>query len=283
MSNSTDDTTGSPGPKPSPWAIWQQFMRQQRWIPFVLPFAVFILSGYLQPSVPGKPAVEATSPLAASEMPVSEPAAGTEFWLRFGYPLGYTLRIGLTGIAVLLVCPVWLRISWRCTKWAIVIGLVGGLLWIGICRLRLADQLLTLVGLGDWTSFGDRPAFDPYGTLGDWPIVMVAFLAVRLAGLAVIVPLVEEFFLRGFLMRFIERAEWWTLELGTVGTKGAMTATVYGVLAHPAEPVAAAVWFSLITWLYARTRSIWDCVVAHAVTNAMLGAYILTFRDWTLW
>jgi len=84
-------------------------------------------------------------------------------------------------------------------------------------------------------------------------------------------------------MRFIERAEWWTLELGTVGTKGAMTATVYGVLAHPAEPVAAAVWFSLITWLYARTRSIWDCVIAHAVTNAMLGAYILTFRDWTLW
>ena len=44
---------------------------------------------------------------------------------------------------------------------------------------------------------------------------------------------------------------------------------------HPAELLAAAVWFSLVTWLMLRTPSIWDCVVAHATTNLLLGLYVV--------
>ena len=35
--------------------------------------------------------------------------------------------------------------------------------------------------------------------------------------------------------------------------------------------------------LYARTRNLWDCVAAHAITNGMLGVYIVLWQDWTLW
>ena len=52
------------------------------------------------------------------------------------------------------------------------------------------------------------------------------------------------------------------------------------VLLHPAEMVAAAVWFSMVTWLMLRTRNIWDCVAAHAVTNLLLGAYVVTTGEW---
>jgi len=52
------------------------------------------------------------------------------------------------------------------------------------------------------------------------------------------------------------------------------------VLLHPAEMVAAAVWFSLVTWLMLRTRNIWDCVAAHAVTNLLLGIYVVTTGEW---
>lgn len=282
MKNSVKDTRPHAF-LPSLWAAWQRLLQQHYWLPFVLPFAVYILSGYAQPSVPAKPEVETGVAATSSERPVTEPASDAELWHTFGYPAGYTFRIALTGIALLLVLPSWPRRSWRHRWWASVFGLAGGLLWVGVCRLRLADHAFIFLGLEDWTSFGDRPAFDPYGVLGEWPALLVAFLALRLTGLAVIVPLVEEFFLRGFLMRFIEKAEWWTIPLGSVNWKGAVTATVYGILAHPAEPVAAALWFSLITWLYARTRNIWACVLAHAVTNAFLGAYILAFREWTLW
>jgi CAAX prenyl protease-like protein len=117
----------------------------------------------------------------------------------------------------------------------------------------------------------------------DSTLTLVAFLVVRFLGLAAVVPLIEEFFLRGFLMRFFTQAEWWTVPLGSVSVGSAALATVYGVLAHPAEPIAAAVWFTMITLLYVRTRNLWDCVLAHAITNAMLGVYVLVWKDWTLW
>ena len=41
------------------------------------------------------------------------------------------------------------------------------------------------------------------------------------------------------------------------------------ILMHPQEAVAALVWFSAVTWLMTRTCSIWDCILAHAVTNLL--------------
>ena len=273
----------SPPAKPTFAAFWTRLLQRHRWLPFVLPFAVFILSGFLEPAVSAGPAAEESSALTAAESSSAEPTQRDDGHVRWGYPLAYTLRIALTGLAILLVLPSWRAIPWRCSWLAVAFGLFGGLLWIGICRLKIEDTVLTLVGLGDWTTVGDRPQFDPYEALGATPALMVAFLTVRLVGLTLLVPLIEEFFLRGFLIRFIEKPDWWTIELGSVGRKAAITATLYGVLAHPAEPLAAALWFSLITLLYVRTRNIWDCVVAHGVTNGMMGLYILAYRDWTLW
>jgi membrane protease YdiL (CAAX protease family) len=47
--------------------------------------------------------------------------------------------------------------------------------------------------------------------------------------------------------------------------------------------LAAIVWFSMVTWLYTRTHSIWDCVLAHATTNLLLGLYIVNTGAWELW
>jgi hypothetical protein len=46
--------------------------------------------------------------------------------------------------------------------------------------------------------------------------------------------------------------------------------------------LAALVWFSLVTLLMVRTRSMWDCVVAHAVTNLLLGIYVVYSGSWAL-
>jgi hypothetical protein len=59
--------------------------------------------------------------------------------------------------------------------------------------------------------------------------------------------------------------------------------TAVPMLMHPAEMVAAAVWFSLVTWLMVRTKNIWDCVAAHAVTNLLLGIFVVTYGQWQLW
>lgn len=286
--NSNPSTSSDPAQRAA-GSAWREKLHRHPWLPFVLPFAVFMLTGVLEPSLEseeGSPqaAVNSTADSAADEAAAKETAEPrAEKPVGLSYPQAYTLRIALTGFAVLLVLPSWRAIPGRYSRWALMVGLGGGLLWIGICQLHLADRLLVQLGLEQWTSWGDRPGFNPFDAFGDSPAIMVGFLAIRIAGLALIVPLIEEFFLRGFLMRFIEKPDWWTIDPGTVTGKSAVTATIYGVLAHPAEPLAAAVWFSLITLLHARTGRIWNCVIAHAATNALLGLYILTFRDWALW
>jgi len=32
-----------------------------------------------------------------------------------------------------------------------------------------------------------------------------------------------------------------------------------------------------------RTRNVWDCVAAHAITNAILGIYVVAYGQWPLW
>ena len=49
------------------------------------------------------------------------------------------------------------------------------------------------------------------------------------------------------------------------------------------EALAAIAWFSLVTWLVNRTGKFWDAVVAHAVTNLLLGIYVCTYSQWQLW
>jgi CAAX prenyl protease-like protein len=250
-----------------------------------LPFVVFMLFGLLEPHSPGTPpdaGKVASEPPAdtATEAEAPPPRAPV-----LSYPLAYTLRIAATCLAIVLVWPAWRQVPWKATgAWWLVAGLVGGLLWIGLCQLALEDRVLQAIGLGAWSGSGGRAAYNPLEALSQTPLAMAAFLAVRFLGLVVLVPLLEEFFARGFLMRFAEKADWWTVPWGEFTWKGAILVTAYGVLAHPqGEMLAAAVWFTLITLLYARTRSLWDCILAHAVTNAMLGIYVMASGQWSLW
>ncbi len=128
---------------------------------------------------------------------------------------------------------------------------------------------------------GSRSAFNPFEQLAGQPALAWTFLAVRFLGLVAVVPLIEEFFLRGFIMRFVMERDWWNVPFGTASRLAIVLGTVVPMLSHP-ELLAAAVWFSLITWLMLRTRNIWDCVVAHAITNLILGIYVVASWNWWL-
>jgi uncharacterized protein len=256
------------------------------WLVYVLPLVVYLLMGALGADRPA-PATAVEKPSAEdrarSVAPPSGEAAKEAELRRSSYPWAYTLQLAATICAMLLVAPGYTAVPWGMTRLAVIVGVAGGVLWVVVCRAGLEVRWLTALGLADWAGYAARPAFDPLTAFRGAPWDLAVFLVIRFAGLMVIVPVIEEFFVRGFLMRFIAQANWWKIPLGQVTWKMAAVATLYGVLAHPAEWVAAALWFSLITLLYARTRSLWDCVVAHALTNGVLGIYVLAWQDWTLW
>jgi len=180
---------------------------------------------------------------------------------------------------VLLVLPAWGWLPWRLTPWSLVAGVVGVVLWVVVCRLQnawLPASLAEVIGAGE------RSAFNPFDQWPDAGWRAWGFFALRLFGLAVVVPPVEEFFLRGFCMRYVMHRDWWTVPFGKVDAQAVAVSIILPVLMHPAEIFAAALWFGMVTLLMVRTRSIGDCIVAHAVTNLLLGLWVLYSGDWFL-
>ena len=239
------DTAGSP--------------RSSSSLPFVLPLVVFLL-------------IASRYPDFASE---EEPGAilASTYWYVGMIALQVVLAAGL----LVYFRKIYLQhFPFRISLLSVAVGGVGVAIWIGICSLKLEPRVLGLLGF-DFS----RPSFDPF-TLEDSG-VRTAFLFFRILLLAVIVPLIEELFLRGWFVRWVEDPEWENLSLRGLSWKALLAASAYGVLTHPTEAIAAFVWFGLISWLMNRTGNLWDCVVAHAVTNLLLGVYVLIFAQWHLW
>lgn len=99
------------------------------------------------------------------------------------------------------------------------------------------------------------------------PVAAWGFMAIRLLGMVALVPIIEEFFLRGLVMCYVMSDQWWKILFGQVNATAVAADTIVPMLKHSAELIAAAIWFSLVTWLKVRTRSMGDCIFAHAVTN----------------
>jgi hypothetical protein len=249
---------------------WRAAVLQQRpWVTFLLPFLVYMIAGAFDPTpdAPGGKAIGLAIPYSA-------------------YPWLYAGKIALTVAAALFVLPGYRQFPLRLTPLAIVVGVVGGPLWIGLCSLNCEHAyllpLLERCGLGSLIGGAERPAFNPFEQLAGQPAWAWSFMAVRFLGLVAVVPLVEEFFLRGFLMRFLMERDWWKAPFGKADRAAIFVGTAVPMLMHPGELLAAAVWFSMITWLMLRTRNIWDCVAAHALTNLILGVYVVLSGAWRL-
>jgi CAAX prenyl protease-like protein len=241
------------------------WVERRPWLPLVLPFAVYMICGMFEPTE--------AKPFALGPVVIDYAA----------YPQVYTVKILLTMAAVAAVWPGYRQFPFRVTLLAPVVGAVGVVLWIGITKLELETSVLGPLGLDSILGLGERAAFDPLEQLGDRPLWAYGFLAIRFWGLVAVVPLVEEFFLRAFVMRFVIDAQWAKIPFGTLTPTAIVVGTLFGMLTHPGELFAAAAWFTLITWLMFATRSIWDCVVAHGVTNLLLGMWVVTTGDWKLW
>jgi len=253
LTNNDDSLTDS--------SVRRRLLEQYPLIAFLLPMIMFSLVGTLE---------------------VTERSGATLFGLiRYEhYPVVYTFKILFTTLALVFVWPAYGVFRLRVSPLAVGVGVVGVILWVGLVHLGL-EQMLPI---GWLTGQGERVAYNPLEELGHRPFLAYAFLAVRFFGLAVVIALAEEMFLRGFLIRYVESADRWSsLPIGQASWLALIVGTVFPMVTHPRELFAALVWFSLVSWLMLRTRNIWDCVTAHMVTNFLLGIYIIYSGHWQLW
>jgi CAAX prenyl protease-like protein len=148
----------------------------------------------------------------------------------------------------------------------IVVGVVVFVLWINLDApiLRLGDP-----------SASFKPV-DAQGGL-DWPLI-----AVRLVGAALLVPVMEELFWRSFLMRWIDRPQFETVVPQQVTLKAIVLSTFVFMLAHTLW-LAAIIAGLAYALLFVRTGRLWVPVISHAVTNGVLGVWVVMTGRWEFW
>ncbi len=199
------------------------------------------------------------------------------------YWLGYALTAGSSLAAfVWLVDPDFRRQLLRVHRrvWpGILVGIVGIALWIVLSHGHLEAKLANY--LPSFLQPSERVGFNPWEQL-DGQLGIAAFITVRVLGIAIVVPLVEELFWRGFLLRWLIDADWQKVPVGTFTWPSCLGVTALFTLAHP-EWLAAAVYCLLINALLYWKKDLWQCVVAHAVSNLLLAIYVLQSDNWWLW
>ncbi len=131
-----------------------------------------------------------------------------------------------------------------------------------------------------WMRLGEATAgFRPVDSGGNlvWPLVTA-----RWVGAALVVPVMEELFWRSFLMRWIEAPQFEAVDPGRVGLRAVVLSTFVFMLAHPFWLSAVLAGF-VYAWLYIRNGRLWSAVIAHGVTNGLLGFWVVLSGNWGFW
>ena len=133
---------------------------------------------------------------------------------------------------------------------------------------------------GLYPLLGSRAVFDPFRELNGFHAY--AWIAFRLVGAAVIVPIAEEFFWRGFLIRWLVNADFRSVRLGTFTWFSFLATSILFASEHD-RWLAGLIAGMAYNGLYYRTRSLKACILAHGATNLGLGIYVLASSQWRFW
>ncbi len=126
----------------------------------------------------------------------------------------------------------------------------------------------------------DALPFDPFEKLS--PAQAYAWIAIRLFGASVVVPIMEELFWRGFIIRWIINADFRRVNIGRFTWTSFITTSVLFGLEHNrwCVGILAGVLYNLLLY---RTKSLYACIIAHGITNLGLGVYVITAHQWAFW
>ncbi len=110
-----------------------------------------------------------------------------------------------------------------------------------------------------------------------------AVLFFRTVRAVVIVPVIEELFWRAWLMRWLISPRFEDVPLGTWSAQSFWIVAVLFASEHGSYWDVGLAAGIIYNWWMLRTKSLGDLILAHAVTNGCLCAYVIAFGKWEYW
>lgn len=215
------------------------------WIPYVLPFAIFLAFLALQDQVPIRPDIELPARL------------------------------------IILTAVLWIFsrdvIDLRSTQLlaSTLLGVAVFFIWIG------PDALIP--GYRESILFQNSITGRLHRSISETALTNPVVLWSRILRAVVLVPIIEELFWRGWLMRWLVNPRFEIVKLGTYRPLSFFVTAVLFASEHGPYWDVGLVTGIIYNWWMVRTKSLGDCILVHAVTNACLCGYVVATHRWEYW
>lgn len=221
------------------------------------------------------------SPMLVRVVPFAVFIALTACQGEFGEAGRYWIYLIKTVVAAAMlwaVRPFIAEMKWKISWEAVVVGVAVFVMWAGL------DGALVKLGFADSYPKMKLPnvAWNPHEQFGEGVLLAWFFIAVRLLGSSLIVPALEEVFFRSFVYRYIAKPDFQSVSLGMFAwTPFLVTSVIFG--AEHREWLAGILcgfaYQGLVIW----KKRIGDAMTAHAITNFLLGVWVVWKGAWHFW
>jgi CAAX prenyl protease-like protein len=192
-----------------------------------------------------------------------DPSGASRYWF-------YILKTLAGAWMLWQVRPFVSEMRWAVSWEAIVVGVGIFALWVGLDghypRLSQPDA-----GANPFLQFGQGSALAWF------------YLVVHIAGMSIIVPPIEEIFYRSLVYRYLVKIDFRSMPLGQFHALSfVVTSVVFGLM-HPDRWLAGILCGLAYQGLVIRKNRLGDAITAHAITNFLLGGWIVWKGAWSFW
>ena len=191
---------------------------------------------------------------------------------KFGETGAYWIYALKTVIGAWLIWLVWPHVKemrWNFSWEAVVAGVAVFIAWVGL------DGLYPMIGDRD-------AAFNPLESYGAGSAVAWSFIAVRILGSSLVVPMLEEVFYRSFLYRCLIKPDFLSVPLNSFHLWAFIIVCAgFGISHYEWLPgIFCAVVYQGIA---IRKGRLGDAITAHAITNFLLGLWVIRQSAYQFW
>jgi CAAX prenyl protease-like protein len=186
----------------------------------------------------------------------------SQYWL-------YALKTIIGAWMLWLVRPYIKEMRWKFSWEAAVVGIAIFAIWVGL------DGYYPLLAQR-------TESFNPEHTYGAGSALAIFFIVVRMIGSSLVVPPLEEVFYRSFLYRYLIKSDFLSVPLNRLDWRAFLIGgAIFGVSHY--EWIPGILCAFAYQGLVIRTNRLGDAITAHAVTNFLLGLWIITRHAYCFW
>lgn len=212
------------------------------------------------------------SPIRARVVPFLIFVALTSLQGQFGEASRYWFYVAKTAVGVWLIWEMWKYVPemrWAFSWEAVAVGIGVFAIW---------------VGLNDFYPKFSKPGtlWNPHDQFGQNSTLAWTVILVRIVGSTIIVPPLEETFYRSFLYRYLVKLDFQAMPFRTLHWLSFfVTAIIFGFVHY--EWLAGILCGLAYQALVIRKDRLGDAMTAHAITNFLLGLWVVWKGAWIFW